>query len=203
MVNDPLIISLVVASYLIGAIPFGLLVAKTMGGVDIRTIGSGNIGATNVLRAVGKKAGATALLLDIGKGAVPVIIAKTLYGTENIITLYCALAAFFGHLYPIYLGFKGGKGVATALGIVAAWVPIAGAITLFIWIAMAKTFKYSSLAALTAFATLPFMLFFLEEPTPMSASYVLTILIYWRHRANIQRLIAGIEPCIGQKSESS
>ena len=201
--NDPLAISLIVASYLIGAIPFGLLVARAMGGVDIRTMGSGNIGATNVLRAVGKKAGATALLLDISKGAVPVLIAELVYDQNGLITLYCALAAFFGHLYPIYLGFKGGKGVATALGTVSAWVPIAGVTTLLIWIVTAKTFKFSSLAALIAFASLPLVLFLLEKPTPMLASFVLTTLIFWRHRANIQRLIAGCEPCIGQKSESS
>jgi acyl phosphate:glycerol-3-phosphate acyltransferase len=196
-------LSLIVASYLIGAIPFGLIVARVMGGVDIRTIGSGNIGATNVLRAVGKKAGLTALLLDIGKGAIPVLTAKTVYGQGDLTTLYCALAAFFGHLYPIYLGFKGGKGVATALGTIAAWVPIAGATTLLIWIISAKTFKFSSLAALIAFATLPLVLFLLEQPTPMLASFILTTLIYWRHRANIQRLFTGLEPRIGQKSESS
>ncbi|MBF0194067.1 MAG: glycerol-3-phosphate 1-O-acyltransferase PlsY [Magnetococcales bacterium] len=201
--ENPLAISLVLTSYLVGAIPFGLLVAKFMGGVDIRTMGSGNIGATNVLRTVGKKAGATALLLDIGKGAIPVLIAKTVYGEENIITLYCALAAFFGHLYPIYLGFKGGKGVATALGTVAAWVPIVGLATLLIWIITAKIFKFSSLAALIAFAALPGVLFLLDKPTPMLASFILTTLIYWRHRSNIQRLFMGLEPRIGQKSETS
>ncbi len=201
--NDPVAGAIIACSYLIGAIPFGLLVARFMGGGDIRKRGSGNIGATNVLRTVGKKAGATALILDMAKGAVPVLIARSIYGADDPVTLFCALGAFLGHLYPIYLGFKGGKGVATALGILIAWVPMAAAISLAIWLITAKLFKYSSLAALIAFGLLPLVLHLLGEATPVMATAVLTPLIFWRHRANIQRLINGMEPRIGQKSESS
>jgi acyl phosphate:glycerol-3-phosphate acyltransferase len=201
--NDPIAGAIIVTSYLIGAIPFGLLLVRLLGGGDIRQQGSGNIGATNVLRAVGKKAGATALLLDMAKGAIPVLVARNLYGLEDPVTLFCALAAFLGHLYPVYLGFRGGKGVATALGVLIAWVPIAAAISLLIWLIAAKLFKYSSLAALIAFAALPLVLTLLGESLPVLATTVLTPLIFWRHRANIQRLISGMEPRIGQKSESS
>ncbi|MBF0358633.1 MAG: glycerol-3-phosphate 1-O-acyltransferase PlsY [Magnetococcales bacterium] len=194
--------ALIVGSYLIGSIPFGLLLVRLLGGGDIRTQGSGNIGATNVLRIVGKKAGIAALLLDMGKGGFPVLIANTIYGPDSFITLCSALAAFLGHLFPIYLGFKGGKGVATALGVLIAWVPVAAAISLLIWLLAAKTFKISSLAALIAFGALPLVLALLGETTALWASGLLTGLIFWRHRTNIQRLIAGVEPRIGQKSES-
>jgi acyl phosphate:glycerol-3-phosphate acyltransferase len=201
--NDPGSIALVVASYLIGAIPFGLLLTRMLGVGDIRTQGSGNIGATNVLRIAGKKAGIAALLLDMGKGGLPVVAAILLYGEQSTTTLLCALGAFLGHLYPVYLGFNGGKGVATALGLFIAWTPLGAAMALMVWLFCAKIFKISSLAALLAFAALPPTLYLLNEPTPLMAVAVITPLIYWRHRANIQRLIAGTEPRIGQKSEPS
>ncbi|MBF0448541.1 MAG: glycerol-3-phosphate 1-O-acyltransferase PlsY [Magnetococcales bacterium] len=201
--SDPIAVVVVVAAYLIGAIPFGLLVARFFGAGDIRQQGSGNIGATNVLRAAGKKAGATALLLDMFKGALPLFISMSLYGANDPITLYCALAAFSGHLYPIYLGFKGGKGVATALGILLAWVPLVGLITVLLWLLGAKLFKISSLAALIAFALLPPMLYLFGESLPLWASAYVTPLIFWRHRANINRLLRGEEPRIGKKSEVS
>jgi acyl phosphate:glycerol-3-phosphate acyltransferase len=201
--NDPVAGLLIATSYLIGAVPFGLLLVRILGGGDIRKQGSGNIGATNVLRSVGKKAGAAALILDMAKGAIPVLIAKAMYGPEHNITLFCALAAFLGHLYPVYLGFKGGKGVATALGVLMAWVPLAAVIALLVWLLAAKTFKISSLAALIAFGVLPVVLALLGESTPLLATAVLTPLVFWRHRANIQRLFAGTEPRIGKKSESS
>ena len=198
--NEPMAVLLVIASYLIGAIPFGLLLVKLLGGGDIRQQGSGNIGATNVLRSVGKKAGIAALLLDMTKGAIPVLVAVSIYGHDHLITLYCALAAFLGHLYPIYIGFKGGKGVATALGVLLAWVPAAAVISMLIWLAVAKIFKISSLAALIAFAALPLVLYLLAESTPILATTIIVPLIFWRHRANIQRLLGGTEPQIGKKS---
>ncbi|MBF0455936.1 MAG: glycerol-3-phosphate 1-O-acyltransferase PlsY [Magnetococcales bacterium] len=202
--NDPMAALLVLASYLIGAIPFGLLIVRRLGGGDIRQQGSGNIGATNVLRTVGKKAGAAALLLDMAKGGIPVLACQMLYGPTSQLTLLCGLAAFLGHLYPVYLGFKGGKGVATALGVLMAWSPAAAALTLLLWLISAKGFKISSLAALIAFAALPLVLFLLGEPTDLLwASGVLTPLVFWRHRANIQRLLAGTEPRIGRKSGAS
>lgn len=194
----PLLAALL-GSYLLGAIPFGLLLARMVGAGDIRTQGSGNIGATNVLRTAGKTMGILTLVLDMGKGFAPVLAGRLIWGAETPACAFLALAAFLGHLFPVYLGFKGGKGVATGLGIFLAWVPTAGGIMILVWLAMAKLFRFSSLAALTAFALLPLMLQLMGMETPMFASLVISTLLFWKHRGNIRRLLQGSEPRIGRK----
>ncbi|MBF0589720.1 MAG: glycerol-3-phosphate 1-O-acyltransferase PlsY [Magnetococcales bacterium] len=192
----------VLGAYLLGAVPFGLLVAQLHGVRDLRQRGSCNIGATNVLRLAGKRAGIMALLLDMAKGGIPVVAARMVEGEGDLLLPAMALAAFFGHLFPIYLKFKGGKGVATALGIHLAWVFWAGAAALLIWLGTAFLFRYSSVAALVAFALLPVLLFFGGTQSAFYVSIVITLLVFVRHRANIQRLIQGQEPKIGRKGAS-
>ncbi len=193
-----------VGAYLLGAIPFGLIIARIHGAGDIRQQGSGNIGATNVLRVAGRFAGALALLLDIGKGSVATLIAISLFGQDSPITAGVVVAVFLGHLYPIYLGFKGGKGVAVALGALLAWTPLPGLLIATLWLATSGLFRISSLAALIAFGLAPLSLYWLTAPPAALATYgVITILIFWRHRSNIQRLIAGTEPSIGKKNAST
>lgn len=192
-----------IAAYLIGSIPFGLIVAHLSGAGDIRKQGSGNIGATNVLRTSGRTLGSIALLLDIGKGALPVILARTLFAEDPWLTAITALAAFLGHLFPLYLNFKGGKGVATGLGIVLAWTPTAGLGALLIWIVTAFIWRYSSLSSLIAFLGLPLILFFQTSYYAMATALIMTLLVFWRHWPNIQRLHAGNEPPIGKKATPS
>ncbi|MBF0428900.1 MAG: glycerol-3-phosphate 1-O-acyltransferase PlsY [Magnetococcales bacterium] len=187
-------------AYLLGAVPFGLIVARVKGVGDIRQQGSGNIGATNVLRVAGRTAGAIALVLDIGKGALATAIALFLFGQDSVYTAATVVMVFLGHLYPVYLGFKGGKGVAVALGAVLVWVPVFGLIMVLIWLATAKWLRISSLAALLAFGITPFFLFWLSAPSFASETFgLITLLVFWRHRANIQRLFKGTEPSIGKK----
>ena len=145
---------LLVAAYLLGSVPFGLLVARAQGGVDLRRVGSGNIGATNVLRAVGKGAAALTLLGDMGKGAAAVGLGRWL-GVSPTVLAMIALAAVAGHLFPVFGGFRGGKGVATTLGVILAAMPAVGALLLLIWLLVAAVWRYSSLAALVASAAMP------------------------------------------------
>jgi glycerol-3-phosphate acyltransferase PlsY len=191
--------------YLLGSIPFGLLITKWAGLGDIRAIGSGNIGATNVLRTGRKGLAATTLLLDALKGAAAVLILGGLTNPEA--GLWAGLGAVFGHLFPVWLGFKGGKGVATAFGVLiaAAW-PIgltAGAV----WLAMAAIYRQSSLASLAAFVAAPVLaiLFqsagWVENWGVLYLSLTIAVLIFARHHANIRRLMAGTEPRIGQAGE--
>ncbi|NGZ06337.1 MAG: glycerol-3-phosphate 1-O-acyltransferase PlsY [Magnetococcales bacterium] len=190
---------LLIAAYLVGAIPFGLLVGQWIGVGDIRTQGSGNIGATNVLRVAGRRAGAIALALDMGKGAVVTGGAMAWLGADSPWTAGCVVAVFLGHLYPVYLKFKGGKGVAVALGALLAWTPVAGLIMIITWLGMAKLVKISSLSALTAFLIGPLSLLWLPAPKLALATHsAIALLVFWRHRANIQRLIQGKEPVIGR-----
>lgn len=198
---DPfLLYGSLLGAYLLGAVPFGLLVARIMGAGDIRQQGSGNIGATNVLRTAGRLAGAIALLLDMLKGLLPVLLARLWLGSDTPLTAGIALAVFLGHLYPVYLGFKGGKGVATALGIYLAWTPEVGLYALLIWIVVFLLGRISSLAALMTFLLLPILLFFQESRAAMATSLLLLPWIFWRHRANIQRLALGTEPRIGRSA---
>lgn len=193
-------IATLIGAYLLGAVPFGLIVARLAGVGDIRAQGSGNIGATNVLRVAGRKAGAIALLLDIGKGALAVGIAIGLHGVEAPITAATVVCTFLGHLYPVYLGFKGGKGVAVALGALLAWTPWPGLLMVLTWIGMAKWLRISSLSALIAFVVGPLSLLVLPAPALAPGIHgVIALLVFWRHRANIQRLLAGTEPRIGKK----
>ncbi|MBF0296618.1 MAG: glycerol-3-phosphate 1-O-acyltransferase PlsY [Magnetococcales bacterium] len=201
--NESLIIAVTLAgAYLLGAVPFGLLVARFTGAGDIRRQGSGNIGATNVLRVAGRAAGAAALLLDIGKGALAAGCAMYLLGRDSPYTALAVLLAFLGHLYPVYLRFRGGKGVAVALGALLAWTPLLGLQIALTWLAALKLCKISSLAALIAFGCAPLGLL---GPTPSMAPHTLgaiIALIFWRHRSNISRLLAGTEPTIGRKEPS-
>lgn len=190
----------VVLSYVIGAIPFGLLFAKILGGIDVRSVGSGNIGATNVLRAAGKKAAFLTLLADCAKGFVPAAVAAALYDSPYL-PVICGIFAVLGHNFPVFLRFKGGKGVATSLGVVLALTPWIALACLAIWLASAAFWKYSSLAALVAFASYPAIIFASgnTERSLQFLSIFLFAMIYYRHRENIKRLLSGEEPKIGQK----
>ena len=190
----------ILGSYLVGAIPFGLFFGKAMGGVDVRTVGSGNIGATNVLRAAGKKAALLTLLADCLKGLIPVLLAKMLFSDE-LISVLSGVAAILGHSFPVYLKFKGGKGVATSFGVVLAVAPWTGLVCLLAWAAAAAIGKYSSLSALVAFALYPLITFALHGDSKPQSFLSLFVfgMIYYRHRENIKRLLAGEETKIGQK----
>lgn len=187
-----------VIGYLLGSIPFGLIVTRGMGLADPRGIGSGNIGATNVLRTGSKAAGAATLLLDGAKGAAAVLLARALAGEDA--AQIAALAAFLGHCYPVWLGFRGGKGVATFLGILLALDWVVGGLACAMWIAGVALTRISSLGALVAAASATIWMVLLARPEALFLGAVLTLLIYWRHRTNISRLKAGTEPKIGQKS---
>ena len=184
---------LILGGYLFGSISTAIIVCKLMGLPDPRTVGSRNPGATNVARLGGKKAAALTLAGDMLKGLVPVLIAHALQADATILAA-TALAAFLGHLYPVFFGFQGGKGVATALGVIYGLYWPVGLLTTGIWLAMAIVFRYSSLAALTAILLTPlgFMWLWPEQPV-IIAMVVLTVLLFWRHRSNIANLLSGEE----------
>ena len=182
--------------YLLGSIPFGLLLTRAAGLGDVRSIGSGNIGATNVLRTGNKGLAAATLLLDMLKGTVAVLIVN-IYGTEFAIA--AGLGAFIGHLFPVWLGFKGGKGVATYIGVLFGLMWQVGLLFLAIWIAVAFAFRYSSLSALTSCVVIPIVLWFLDRPDLAILFAVMSVIVFMKHRANISRLIAGAEGKIGAK----
>lgn len=193
----PIALAALVFGYLLGSIPFGLILTRAAGLGDIRSIGSGNIGATNVLRTGNKKLAAATLLLDALKATVAALVAWYLFGKEA--GLLAGFAAFMGHLFPVWLGFKGGKGVATYIGTllgVAPWMVLVFAV---IWLGVARISKYSSLAALVATLVIPVVLWFLNEPKIALVMAVMTVISWWKHEANIKRLIAGTESRIGQK----
>jgi glycerol-3-phosphate acyltransferase PlsY len=192
--------AVIIASYLVGAIPFGLLFTRAMGGIDVRSVGSGNIGATNVLRAAGKKAAILTLLTDCLKGLLPVLLSLRLFD-DAWTPVLSGVAAIIGHNFPVYLRFKGGKGVATSFGVVLAIAPLAGLICLLAWAGAAALWNYSSLSALVAFALYPLLTFsFPGESKPHAfLSLFVFAMMYYRHRENIKRLLAGTEPKIGQK----
>lgn len=184
-----------ILGYLLGSIPFGLVITKAAGLGDIRSIGSGNIGATNVLRTGRKDLALATLLLDGGKGAIAVLIAYALNWPPEI----AGAAAFLGHCFPVWLKFNGGKGVATFLGtLLALWFP-AGAIACAVWLVIAYAVRFSSLAALAAAAASPLILFSMGKAAFAIAAIFMTALIFIRHHANIKRLIAGDEPKIDAK----
>ena len=190
---------LIAFSYLLGSIPFGLLFSKWSGMGDIRSIGSGNIGATNVLRTGNKKIALATLVCDVAKGAIPIILIHYIYAPEaapNWVETSVALAAILGHIFPVWLRFKGGKGVATALGVYLALNPWLGGITLLIWVAMAKIFRISSLSALIAFTVSPITAFYLCDWSVTTLLYntlFIAILILRTHRDNIKRMLSGEE----------
>ncbi|MGF6172011.1 glycerol-3-phosphate 1-O-acyltransferase PlsY [Ensifer sp. 4252] len=182
--------------YLLGSIPFGLILTRMAGLGDVRKIGSGNIGATNVLRTGNKKLAAATLLLDALKGTAAAAIAS-LWGVEAGIA--AGLAAFLGHLFPVWLGFKGGKGVATYIGVLFGLVPWMVLVFAAIWLAMAKISRYSSLSALVATAVIPVVLYISGHEKVALLFAVMTLIAWVKHRANIQRLLAGTESRIGDK----
>jgi glycerol-3-phosphate acyltransferase PlsY len=191
-----------VGGYLLGSIPFGLVLTRMAGLGDIRTIGSGNIGATNVLRTGNKPLAAAVLILDSGKGAAAVLIAGMLLGAGLPMVLAGVLAVV-GHNFPVWLGFKGGKGVATTLGTLIALSPLVGAAACATWLIVAALFRYSSLAALIALAAAPIYVVLIDgagiiAPLTLGAAF-LAVLAWIRHEANIRRLLVGNEPKIGKK----
>jgi glycerol-3-phosphate acyltransferase PlsY len=186
-----------IVGYLLGSIPFGLILTRLAGTQDLRSIGSGNIGATNVLRTGNKGLAAATLLGDMLKGTVAVIIAGTLWGPNA--AMLAGLGAFLGHLFPIWLQFRGGKGVATYIGVLLGLFWPAAAMFGAIWIATAFTSRYSSLSALVASFVTPIFLWFFGHPALASLFAVLTLLLFWTHRENIKRLQTGTEGKIGQK----
>ena len=194
----PLLILVALLAYLLGSVPFGLVITRAMGLGDLRQIGSGNIGATNVLRTGNKRAAAATLVLDGAKGAVAVLIARAVTGHDDAAQL-AALCSFLGHLYPVWLRFRGGKGVATFLGTLLALCWPVGLAVCATWAVSAAVFRMSSLAALIAAATSGVWLFAFGQGRMLALVLILTLLIYIRHWANLERIKAGTEPKIGAK----
>ena len=182
--------------YLLGSIPFGLLLTRSQG-IDIRAVGSGNIGSTNVLRTGNKPLAVATLLLDAGKGAAAVLLARHFGGVEA--AMLAGVAAFLGHCYPVWLKFNGGKGVATLLGVALAAVPLAGVAALLAWAAGAALTRHSSVGGLAAALAAPVAAFALESPHSAYALALMAVILFWKHRDNIARLRAGTESRIGQK----
>lgn len=187
----------VIIAYLLGSISTSIVLCKLAHLEDPRNQGSGNPGATNMLRVAGKKFAFFTLLGDIGKGIIAVIIGRLL-GQHGFNLSIVALAVFVGHLYPVFFGFKGGKGVATAFGAMLGLSPILGGAVIITWLIIALIFRYSSLAALVAGTLAPIYTLFLASPTYFVGLVLITLFLYWRHRANIERLRTKTESKIGQ-----
>ena len=200
-------VSAVIAAYLIGSLSFAVIVSKYYGMDDPRTYGSGNPGATNVLRSGKKKAAALTLLGDALKGLVAVVLARCLQDALNLSDIAIAavaVAALVGHMWPIFFGFKGGKGVATALGVLLALSPATALVCAAIWLVMAFGFKVSSLAALVATVAAPLVAFWLMPyPSWAWATVAIAVLVLYRHKSNIQNLLQGKEGKIGDKADKS
>jgi acyl phosphate:glycerol-3-phosphate acyltransferase len=184
--------ALVIVAYLIGSIPTGLLLGKAFG-VDIRTTGSGNIGATNVYRTLGRKVGVMTLVGDCLKGLVPVLVAQQI-GLPDLGIALIGLAAFLGHVYTVFLGFKGGKGVATALGVFLGLSPLAVLLTLAIFVLVLFKWRYVSLGSIVAAAAMPVFVAAIDRrPSIVVVTLLVAVLVIWKHRENIKRLRAGSE----------
>jgi acyl phosphate:glycerol-3-phosphate acyltransferase len=204
-------IALCAASYLCGSIPFGLLLGKLLGGTDVRKAGSGNIGATNVARSAGLGAGILTLLLDAAKGALPVWVARHYFPDHASFQILAALAALAGHCFPVWLKFRGGKGVATAAGVFAILCPVAALGAVLIFALVVAFWRYVSLASVSAAAAMPLLVYFLWAPhyaPPISVtagSLAAALLIVYKHDANLQRLVEGTEPrfSLAKKSEEN
>jgi glycerol-3-phosphate acyltransferase PlsY len=196
MGSDLFLLVAFILGYLLGSIPFGLLLTKLAGTQDLRTIGSGNIGATNVLRTGRKGLAAATLLGDMLKGTLAVMIAGSIGGADA--AMVAALGAFLGHLFPVWLKFKGGKGVAVYIGVLLGLFWPAAAVFGAIWLTTAFTTRYSSLAALVASVVTPIFLWWFGYPALASLFAVLTMLLFYMHRENIKRLQAGTEGRIGE-----
>ena len=200
-------VSAVIAAYLIGSLSFAVIVSKYYGMDDPRTYGSGNPGATNVLRSGKKKAAALTLLGDALKGLVAVVLARCLQDALNLSDIAIAavaVAALVGHMWPLFFGFKGGKGVATALGVLLALSPATALVCAAIWLVMAFGFKVSSLAALVATVAAPLVAFWLMPYSSWAwATVVIAVLVLYRHKSNIQNMLQGKEGKIGDKADKS
>lgn len=195
--SAPLMLASLLFGYLCGSIPFGLILTRMAGLGDVRSIGSGNIGATNVLRTGNKKLAAATLLADALKGTVAVVVARHVIGMEA--ALIAGLGAFLGHLYPVWLKFKGGKGVATYLGVLLGLAPLMVLVFAVVWLGMAKIFRYSSLAALAAAVAVPVALYLYGRPEVASLFVVMSLITILKHHENIRRLVSGTESRIGDK----
>jgi glycerol-3-phosphate acyltransferase PlsY len=205
--DDPLFLALcALGGYLLGAIPFGLVITRLAGLGDIRAIGSGNIGATNVLRTGRKDLALATLLLDSGKGAIAALLAQWFVGfgpgTDGLAALAAGGCAVLGHNFPVWLGFKGGKGVATTLGTLIATAWPVGLLACATWLVVAVLFRYSSLAALVALAAAPAYAVWLSDMSHAWVFGALALLAWGRHHANIRRLLTGEESKIGQKKRA-
>jgi glycerol-3-phosphate acyltransferase PlsY len=197
MSADTLLIMAFVIGYLLGSIPFGLVLTKLAGTQDLRSIGSGNIGATNVLRTGHKGLAAATLVLDMLKGTAAVLVAG-LYGGPNAAML-AALGAFLGHLFPIWLKFRGGKGVATYIGVLIGLFWPAAVVFCLLWLAAAFVTRYSSLSALVASLITPIFVWWFGQPALAALFVILTLLLFYKHHENIMRLLSGNESKIGKK----
>ncbi|HLP69236.1 MAG TPA: glycerol-3-phosphate 1-O-acyltransferase PlsY [Rhizobium sp.] len=193
----PALIAVLSLGYLLGSIPFGLILTRMAGHGDLRQIGSGNIGATNVLRTGNKKLAAATLLLDALKATVAAVAAQAVFGANA--GLLAGFAAFIGHLFPVWLGFKGGKGVATYIGTLLGVAPLMVAVFAVVWLSLAFLTRYSSLSALIATLVIPVVLWIIGAEEAAIVTAIMTVVSWWRHKTNIERLIAGTENRIGQK----
>jgi glycerol-3-phosphate acyltransferase PlsY len=200
-----------IVGYLLGSIPFGLLITRAAGLGDVRKIGSGNIGATNVLRTGRRELAALTLVMDAAKGAIAVFIARsfivgipvpTIESEGGLVLCAAGAAAFLGHLFPVWLGFKGGKGVAVFIGVMLGLSWPVGVIFCAVWLIIAYAQKYSSLAALTAAATAPIFAYVFDGTRLAATAAVLAMLLFFMHRANIGRLLNNTEPKIGAEKKS-
>ena len=188
---------LMLLGYLLGSIPFGIILTRMAGAGDLRSIGSGNIGATNVLRTGRKGLAAATLLFDLGKGAVAIAIAEAVASGSGPVA---GLGAFLGHLYPIWLKFNGGKGVATLLGIAIALYWPLGVVFAVAWLAVALVSRFSSLGGMVAAAAMPVAAWWFGMELALWMFVVTLVFVLWKHRGNIQRLMAGTEPKIGKSA---
>ncbi len=188
-------VATLLVAYLVGAIPFGVVVGKLFYHVDVREHGSGNVGTTNVFRVLGKKAGVVVLVCDMLKGYIPAFIAAYfLRETDPWLVIFIAAAPVVGHMYSVFLKGRGGKGVATGAGVVIALIPLAGAIIAVVWVLLILITRYVSLASLVATLLVPVFVVALGDPLPyLIASLLVTVGIFWAHRGNIRRLLNGTE----------
>ncbi|MGG7518045.1 glycerol-3-phosphate 1-O-acyltransferase PlsY [Allorhizobium undicola] len=200
-ISSTALIASLALGYLLGSIPFGLILTRMAGLGDVRKIGSGNIGATNVLRTGNKKLAAATLLLDALKATLAAVIAQHVFGSETVHLpgLLGGFAAFIGHLFPVWLRFKGGKGVATFIGTLLGVFPLMVLVFAIVWLSVAKLSRYSSLSALVATLVIPVALWLLHQPEPALVTAAMTVITWWKHKENIERLISGTEGKIGQK----
>ena len=206
MPNALFLVAAVVLAYLLGSVPFAMVSSRLFGLADPRSYGSKNPGATNVLRSGNKKAAIVTLIGDLAKGWLAVFLVQTFgprFGLASGAVTLVALAVFFGHLFPIFLNFRGGKGVATAAGVLLALDPLLGLATLGVWLLVAYTMRYSSLAALVAAAMAPLIAFLLwGRDAQLAAVAIIAMALIAKHWGNLQRLMAGTEPKIGSRKKA-